>query len=297
MPVSEATWCYKQKGEWVEYAPDIREKIECAFSNFWSSGVGRPEVSWSGGDPSVQNTIDFRRFEQSQTAEDRSEERCVVCRQDPSIANFTDYPATLPQVQWGHAQDPMDRLGFAAFDADTNQLLEASFAMYNSGVGLKGCMFTAGNLCDYLVDFSSMYQTRLQTRRVRHVYRHSICRGMRMGVEVGAKSSEKIVAEVVAQLCTISNDQGDASTIASARSGASTSDSGVDSTLNSDGLVDSEAERRRIRSDTSQTSRDVQARAHAETRSSNLAPKVAVRSSLTSKFLAYLTGWASSCCS
>lgn len=192
MAESAASWFCKNKGAWVAYELDISQKIEEAFCAFWRSGASSPVVwlSESGQRASTGCCIDFRTLEQISTTPDGSRWCCVVCRQEPSFAAAD--VCNQWSVQWGHAQDPVQNVGFAAYDADTSLLLEAGFTMHKAGAGMKGTMFTAANGCDYLVDFVKMHQTRMATRRVRHIYRHGICRGIRLGIEAGLSAMDAV---------------------------------------------------------------------------------------------------------
>lgn len=198
MLASTAIWRYRHDNEWVEYALDISRKIEAAFSAFWSSGDGSPVVSLPVAEQD-QCSIDLRTLEQISTAADGSMQRCIVCRQDPELAT-SGFLMNEQDIEWGYAQDPVRNLGFAPYDTATSLLLESGYALYKAGAGLKGIVFTAGNGCDYLVDFVKYQQTRMATRRVRYIYRHSIMPGVRMGVEIGVEAPEVRAADAVAQV-------------------------------------------------------------------------------------------------
>lgn len=195
-------WHLKHEGVWEAFTPSVSHRIEEAFCSFWRSGASSPLLSLCESEQAGGRCfIDFRTLEQTSTLADGSLQICTVCREDilPPIPPGSGFEEGQVRLEWGYAQDPIQNVGFAAYSAATNSLLETSYSLHRAGAGLKGALFEAENGCDYLVDFVKMHQTRMATRRTRHVYRHSVSRGIRMGVEASTKLTEAPASGAVAE--------------------------------------------------------------------------------------------------
>lgn len=211
MALAPAVWSYRQGTEWVPYALERGQQIEEGFCAFWRGHAAAPatiefmtSLDQDVGSPCI---IDFRTLEQI-SHEGGGESRCAIARQGAELRPSHSFLAPdksscsvlgAPQVQWGYGQDPVATIGFASYNASVNALLETAHAMYRAGSGLKGIVFTAGNKCDYLVDFESMMQTRIATRRVRPVFRHSVGVSLRTGVLMPAEGDVQVDTAASAQ--------------------------------------------------------------------------------------------------